>query len=296
MVINLYYYFQLKSPHLGAEGCDMTYGMNLLLWGTEINEDLFPVLEQIKAMGFDGVEVPIFDVNPENWYTWRKKLDQLGLKRIAVTICGADFNQISPDENMRKATLERNKRAVDCALVLGADLLTGPYHSALSHFTGKPATQQEWQWAVENLQELAQYADDLGITLGLEYLNRFESYLVSSADELLKLVEDVNHPACKIMFDTFHANIEEKSLGDAIRKLSKHLVHVQVSENDRSTVGKGNVDWEDVFKALKDINYGGWLSIEAFSEKLPAANIWRKMFDSEEQLMRESLSFLKTHV
>ena len=274
----------------------MTYGMNLLLWGTEINEDLFPVLEQIKAMGFDGVEVPIFDVNPENWYTWRAKLDQLGLKRIAVTICGADFNQISPDENMRKATLERNKRAVDCALVLGADLLTGPYHSALSHFTGKPATQQEWQWAVENLQELAQYADDLGITLGLEYLNRFESYLVSSADELLKLVEDVNHPACKIMFDTFHANIEEKSLGDAIRKLSKHLVHVQVSENDRSTVGKGNVDWEDVFKALKDINYGGWLSIEAFSEKLPAANIWRKMFDSEEQLMRESLSFLKTHV
>lgn len=274
----------------------MTYGMNLLLWGTEINEDLFPVLEQIKAMGFDGVEVPIFDVNPENWYTWRKKLDELGLKRIAVTICGADFNQISPDENIRKATLERNKRAVDCALVLGADLLTGPYHSALSHFTGKPATQQEWQWAVENLQELAQYADDLGITLGLEYLNRFESYLVSSADELLKLVEDVNHPACKIMFDTFHANIEEKSLGDAIRKLSKHLVHVQVSENDRSTVGKGNVDWEDVFKALKDINYGGWLSIEAFSEKLPAANIWRKMFDSEEQLMRESLSFLKTHV
>ncbi|WP_394992366.1 sugar phosphate isomerase/epimerase family protein [Emticicia sp.] len=270
--------------------------MNLLLWGTEINEDIFPVLEQIKAMGFDGVEVPIFDVNPENWYTWRKKLDELGLKRIAVTICGADFNQISPDENMRKATLERNKRAVDCALVLGADLLTGPYHSALSHFTGKPATQQEWQWAVENLQELAQYADDLGITLGLEYLNRFESYLVSSADELLKLVEDINHPACKIMFDTFHANIEEKSLGDAIRKLSKHLVHVQVSENDRSTVGKGNVDWEDVFKALKDINYGGWLSIEAFSEKLPAANIWRKMFDSEEQLMRESLSFLKTHV
>jgi D-psicose/D-tagatose/L-ribulose 3-epimerase len=271
----------------------MTYGMNLLLWGTEINESLFPVLEQIKAMGFEGVEVPIFDTNPENWYAWRKKLDELGLKRIAVTICGADFNQISPDETMRKATLERNKRAVDCAMILGADLLTGPYHSALSHFTGKPATQEEWQWAVENLQELAQYADDLGITLGLEYLNRFESYLVSSADELLQLVEDINHPACKVMFDTFHANIEEKNLGDAIRKLSKHLVHVQVSENDRSTVGKGNVDWDDVFKALSEINYQGWLSVEAFSEKLAVANIWRKMFESEEQLMRESLTFIK---
>lgn len=271
----------------------MKLGMNLLLWGTDIDESLFPVLEQIKAMGFDGVEVPIFDVNPEKWYAWRKKLDELQLDRIAVTICGADFNQISPDPTMRKATLERNKRAVDCAMILGADLLTGPYHSALCHFTGQPATTEEWQWAVENLQALAEYADDLGITLGLEYLNRFESYLVSSAGELLKLVEDVNRPACKIMFDTFHANIEEKNLGDAIRMLSKHLVHVQVSENDRSTVGKGNVNWEDVFTALEEINYNGWLSVEAFSQKLAVANIWRKMFDSEEQLMRDSLAFLK---
>lgn len=271
----------------------MKFGMNLLLWGTEINESLFPVLEQIKALGFDGVEVPIFDTDPKNWYAWREKLDELELDRIAVTICGPDFNQISADPAMRKATLERNKSAVDCALVLGANLLNGPYHSALGQFTGKPATEQEWRWAVENLRELADYADSFGITLGLEYLNRFESYLASSSDELIKLVEDIDHPACKIMFDTFHANIEEKNLGDAIRKLSKHLVHVQVSENDRSTVGTGNVNWEDVFKALKEIKYDGWLSVEAFSQKLAVANIWRKMFDSETQLMEDSLSFLK---
>lgn len=271
----------------------MKFGMNLLLWGTEINESLFPVLEQIKELGFDGVEVPIFDTDPTHWYKWREKLDELELDRIAVTICGPDFNQISPDPAIRKATLERNKLAVDCAMVLGANLLNGPYHSALGAFTGKPASEQEWRWAVDNLRELADYADSFGITLGLEYLNRFESYLVSSSDELIKLVEDIDHPACKIMFDTFHANIEEKNLGDAIRKLSKHLVHVQVSENDRSTVGTGNVNWEDVFKALHEIKYDGWLSVEAFSQKLAVANIWRKMFDSETQLMKDSLSFLK---
>ncbi len=271
----------------------MKFGMNLLLWGTEINESLFPVLEQIKALGFDGVEVPIFDTDPTHWYKWREKLDELELDRIAVTICGPDFNQISPDPAMRKATLERNKLAVDCAMVLGANLLNGPYHSALGQFTGQPASEQEWRWAVDNLRELADYADSFGITLGLEYLNRFESYLVSSSDELIKLVEDIDHPACKIMFDTFHANIEEKNLGDAIRKLAKHLVHVQVSENDRSTVGTGNVNWEDVFKALNEIKYDGWLSVEAFSQKLAVANIWRKMFDSETQLMKDSLSFLK---
>jgi D-psicose/D-tagatose/L-ribulose 3-epimerase len=271
----------------------MKFGMNLLLWGTEINESLFPVLEQIKELGFDGIEVPIFDTDPTHWYTWREKLDELELDRIAVTICGPDFNQISSDPAIRKATLERNKLAVDCAMVLGANLLNGPYHSALGQFTGQPASEQEWRWAVDNLRELADYADSFGITLGLEYLNRFESYLVSSSDELIKLVEDIDHPACKIMFDTFHANIEEKNLGDAIRKLSKHLVHVQVSENDRSTVGTGNVNWEDVFKALHEINYDGWLSVEAFSQKLAVANIWRKMFDSETQLMKDSLSFLK---
>lgn len=271
----------------------MKFGMNLLLWGTEINESLFPVLEQIKELGFDGVEVPIFDTDPTHWYKWREKLDELELDRIAVTICGPDFNQISPDPAIRKATLERNKLAVDCAMVLGANLLNGPYHSALGQFTGQPASEQEWRWAVDNLRELADYADSFGITLGLEYLNRFESYLVSSSDELIKLVEDIDHPACKIMFDTFHANIEEKNLGDAIRKLSKHLVHVQVSENDRSTVGTGNVNWEDVFKALHEVKYDGWLSVEAFSQKLSVANIWRKMFDSETQLMKDSLSFLK---
>lgn len=271
----------------------MKIGMNLLLWGTEIDESLFPVLEKIKEIGFDGVEVPIFDTNPERWYAWRSKLDELNLERIAVTINGADFNQISPDASMRKATLERNKKAIDCAMILGSDLLTGPFHSALGVFTGNPATKQELEWAKENLWELAEYADSMGITLGLEYLNRFESYLVSCTDELLDLVNAINHPACKVMFDTFHANIEEKSMPEAIRKIGNQLVHVQLSENDRSTLGKGHINFEEIISALKSINYDRMLSIEAFSTKLSAANIWRKMFDSEEQLMRDSFTYLK---
>lgn len=267
--------------------------MNLLLFGTEIDERLFPVLEQIKEIGFDGVEIPIFDINPEVWFAWRKKLDELGLERVAVTINGSDFNQISPNTAERKATLERNKRAVDCAVILDSKLLTGPYHSALGVFTGKAPTKAERSWAKDNLWELAEYADSMGITLGLEYLNRFESYLVSSTDELMQLVNEVNHPACKVMFDTFHANIEEKSLAQAVQKMGEKLVHVQLSENDRGTLGAGHVNIKEVLNSLKSINYEGMISIEAFSEKLAAANIWRKMFESEEQLMRDSYTYLK---
>ncbi|NBT15840.1 MAG: sugar phosphate isomerase/epimerase [Chitinophagia bacterium] len=270
--------------------------MNLLLWGTEINESLFPVLEQIKAAGYDGVEVPIFDTNPDHWASWRKKLDELQLDRVAVTINGPDHHQISQDPSMREKTLERNRQALDCAAVLGSQLLTGPYHSALGVFTGSPASAAERSWAIENLHALAEHAQSLGITMGLEYLNRFESYLVSCADELIALVDEVNHPNCQLMFDSFHANIEETNLGEAIRKMGQRLVHVQLSENTRGTLGSGHVDFESILSALSSIGYTGMISIEAFSTKLAAANIWRKMFDSEMQLVNDSIQFLKQHI
>ena len=269
-------------------------GMNLLLWGTEIDESLFPVLEEIKSAGYDGVEIPIFNTNPDSWKSWRIKLDELGLERIAVTINGPEHNQISSDPLIRKSTLERNKKALDCAKVLGATLMTGPFHSALGSFTRTQVTTEEKKWAVENLRELAEYAQSLDITLGLEYLNRFESYLVSCLDELIDLVNEINHPACKIMFDTFHANIEEKSLPKAIEKLGDKLVHIQLSENDRATLGQGHIDFPSILKALHKINYTGMVSVEAFSSKLSAANIWRKMFDSELQLVQDSINYLKS--
>ncbi|MBM3176822.1 MAG: sugar phosphate isomerase/epimerase [Bacteroidetes bacterium] len=268
--------------------------MNLLLWGTEINETLFPVLEEIRSIGFEGVEIPIFRTDPSYWRPWRKKLEELGLRPVAVTLNGPEFNQISSDAGLRAKTLERNKMAIDCAAVLGSKLLTGPFHSALGVFTGKPAREEELGWAADNLRELAEYAQNQGIVLGLEYLNRFESYLVTCSEELIALIKRVDHPACKVMFDTFHANIEEKSLTEAIHHLAPWLVHVQLSENDRSTLGQGHINFREILSTLHQINYEGMLSIEAFSPKLSAANIWRKMFVSESDLMRDSFKHLQS--
>ncbi|MFN4147167.1 MAG: sugar phosphate isomerase/epimerase family protein [Runella sp.] len=268
--------------------------MNLLLWGTQLDESRFLTLDLIKEIGFEGVEVPIFNTDPKFWESWRKKLDALKLHRVCDTFCGSDTNLISPDASVRSYALHHLKQCVDCAVVLGASKLMGPYHSALGVFTGQPATSEEWKWGVEGIQHLAEYAQQHGIELGLEYLNRFELYLTSCADELARFVDEVNHPNCKVMFDTFHANIEEKNIGDAIRLLGSRITFIQLSENDRSTPGKGNVDWQGVFQAIEDIGYDGWLSIEAFSPKLPAAHIWRRMFESEEQLMQEGLAFLKS--
>ena len=274
----------------------MKYSMNLLLWGTQVDESLFPVLDLIQEIGFEGVEVPVFNPNPDAWHGWRKRLDEMGLHREADTFCGADTNMISPDARVRAHALETLKRSVDCAVVLGAKNLMGPFNAALSVFTGQPATSDEWKWGVEGIQNLSEYAQSQGVGLGMEYLNRFETYLTSCGDDLTRFVDEVNHPACRIMFDTFHANIEEKNIGDCIRAMGDRISFIQLSENDRSTPGKGNVDWLGVFQAIQDIDYDGWLSIEAFSVKLPSANIWRKMFTSEEQLMRDGLAFIKSNV
>jgi D-psicose/D-tagatose/L-ribulose 3-epimerase len=176
----------------------------------------------------------------------------------------------------------------------------GPYHSALGLFSGAGPTADEWKWGVESMQQVAEHADKVGVTLAVEYLNRFETYLLTCAADAVRFVEAVNHPRCKMMYDTFHANIEEKNLAAAIRSCIKHCVLVHISENDRSTPGKGHVHWDETFDTLHEVGYDGWMVVEAFGLALPAlaaaTKIWRRMFESEEQLAADALAFMKREV
>lgn len=276
----------------------MKLGMNLLLWTDDMNEAIAPVVAQLREMGYDGVEMPVFDLNPEKFAEWGKRLDDLGLERTAVTVrTGAD-NPISPDRAVRARGVENNKRVLDCCAAAGASMLVGPYHSALGEFTGQGPTEDEWKWGVESMRQVAEHAAGCGVMLGLEYLNRFECYLLTSAADTVRFVEEVDHPHCRMMYDTFHANIEEKDPIGAIHQSAAYTVHVHISENDRSTPGQGNIPWDATFAALGETGYDGWLMIEAFGLALPslvaATKIWRRMYESEEQLARDGLAFMKS--
>lgn len=278
----------------------MKYGMNLLLWTGEMHDGMLPVLESIKKMGYDGVEVPMFNMDIDHWTLWGQRLDDLGLKRTAVTVRGEEDNPISPDAAVRAKGVENNKRCVDCCVAVGAETLLGPYHSALGAFTGQGPTADEWKWGVESMRQLAEHAGQTSVRLAVEYLNRFEIYLLNSSVDDLRFVKEVDHPSCLMMYDTFHANIEEKCPREAIKACASHLIHVHISENDRSTPGKGGINWQSNFDGLKEVNYDGWLVVEAFGLALPelaaATKIWRRMYDSEEQLARDGLAFMKAEV
>lgn len=274
----------------------MKFGMNLLLWTGELNEAMKPVLASLKGMGYDGVELPLFNVDLD-YAAWGQHLDQAGLERTAVTVRGEEDNPISPDAAVRAAGVANSKKALDCCATVGATHLVGPYHSALGVFSGQGPTDDEWKWGVDSMRQVAEYAGSVGVTLGVECLNRFETYLLNTHADAARFVKDVDHPNCRMMYDTFHANIEEKNIADAIRGCADVCCHVHISENDRSTPGTGNVRWAENFDTLKEVGYDGWLMIEAFGLALPelvaVTKIWRRMYQSEEQLARDGLAFMK---
>jgi len=275
----------------------MKFGMNLLLWTDTLHDGMLPVVENLKKMGFDGVEIPVFEYNLDKYTQWGKQLKNLGLQCTGVTVRGAADNPISPDASVRKAGIEATKRTLDCCAAAGVQTLVGPYHSALGEFSGKGPTADEWKWAVESMREVAEHAGQVGVVLGVEYLNRFECYLLNTVKDMVRFLKEVNHPSCKMIYDTFHANIEEKDPIQAIRDAAGHVCHIHISENDRSTPGQGNIPWKETFAAIKEIKYDNWLTVEAFGLALPAlvaaTKIWRRMFDSEEQLARDCLAFMK---
>jgi D-psicose/D-tagatose/L-ribulose 3-epimerase len=276
----------------------MKYGLNMLLWTTDVTQSHFPLLEQIQGWGYDGVELPVFNIDAANFKRLGQQLDKLGLERTAVTVCTEQANPISDKREIREAGLAHLKQAIDMCAAAGCTHLCGPIHSALGYFSGRGPTADEWGWGKDTLAKAADYARSHGVTLVVEYLNRFECYFLTCAEDTARFCREINHPHLRMMYDTFHANIEEKDIAQAIRSCADQTVHVHISENDRSTPGEGHVDWDTTFAALRETGYDGWFMVEAFGLALPdlaaATKIWRRMFPTEEHLATRALAFMKS--
>ncbi len=275
----------------------MRYGMNLLLWTGHVTSAHFPLLAKLKQTGFDGVELPLFEGDAAHYKTVRKELDNLGLGCTTVTVATPEANPISPDPAVRRKGHERHQWAIEMTATLGGTHLCGPYHSPLAVFSGTGPTDDEKQRAADVLRQSAEFAQQHQVTLAIEYLNRFECYFLTTARQAKALVQAVNHPSFRMMYDTFHANIEEKNIPEAIESVADSFVHVHISENDRGTPGTGHVHWAETFRTLRKVKYDGWMVIEAFGRALPelaaATRVWRDLFPSAEEVYTQGLRFMK---
>jgi D-psicose/D-tagatose/L-ribulose 3-epimerase len=275
----------------------MKYGVNTFIWTANFDRSNLPLLPRIKQAGFDGVEVPLFQPAQFAAADIRRGLEETGLECTVCSVLTGGMNILSEDAAVRARSRTHMAECVKAAAEVGARIIAGPLYSPVGYLPGRRRTADEWSWAVDCYQELGPVLDSHNVTVAIEPLNRFETYFLNTAADAVALVEQIGHARVGILFDTFHANIEEKDIGAAYRTVGRHLKHVHTCENDRGTPGSGHVEWSGVFQALRDIGYDGWLTIESFGFSLgelsAAASIWRDLAPSPEAIAFDGVQFLK---
>ncbi len=273
-------------------------GFNLLVWSGGIPDSFWEITERLKKLGYDGIECFMEERDVASYKKFGDHLKSIGLEATCVLGLGPDENPVGETAAIRAKAVDRLKEAIDCAHALGSHIICGPFHSAFATFTNRrPPQDEEYAWSAEVLNTAGEYAAKADITLTIEALNRFECYLCNTMEQLTSLVNRAAHPNVRAMFDTHHANIEEKKLSDAIRTVAPVLKHVHISENDRGTPGDGHIPWDETFAALAAINYQDWLTIEAFTRNDPnfanAINVWRE-YSKPWDMAEKGLTFIKS--
>ncbi len=272
----------------------MKIGFNMFLWTGHVTEEYQPIMADLKKYGYNGVQIPILEGDPSHYSHLKKMLDDMGLEPTALTIIPeVEMNPISDDPHCRQKGLDYLKWALDCTAALGADQLCGPVHQTLGYFSGFGPTEKEIDRAIKFHHQVGDYAHAADIAVAIEEINRFEYYFVNTMADLCAYLTRVDHPAITGMYDTFHANLEEKNVTACIGPAAQWVSHVHISENDRGTPGKGHIDWTAVFRELKLAGYDGWLAIESFSRALPqlaaATRVWRDLSPSLEEVWKVRL-------
>jgi D-psicose/D-tagatose/L-ribulose 3-epimerase len=276
----------------------MLLGFNMLLWSTHVTEEHFPIFADIKRAGYDGVELPLFEGSPEHFRKVGQAIRDNGLRATAVTVMpDAEHDCMSDDATVREGALKHISWAIDCLAAAGGEVLCGPFHQPLGIFSGKPPTANERTNVVNVHKHAAAYAARHNIKLSIEPLNRFECYVLNTVEDGAEVVRQVGAPNYGLLYDTFHANIEEKDPVGVIAPNLRYINHVHFSENDRGTPGKGHVPWAPTIKALKRGGYDGWCTIEAFGRALPAlaaaTRVWRDFFPMREEVYQFGGKFLR---
>lgn len=278
---------------------NVQYGVSTWLWASPFTTETIALFPKIKKMGYDAVEIPV--EYPEK-IDGKKVMDALQANGLAPVVCGAfgpSRDLTHDDPAVHEVCFKYITQCFDLCNELNAKFLAGPMYSAVGKARMVPPQQKKMEWdrAVKNIHKVCKLAGERGLEIALEPLNRFESDLINTAEDVMRLINDVNHPAAKVLLDGFHMAIEERDLEEAITSVGNKLIHVQVSENYRGTPGTGQTPWDSFKKGLRNINYQGVVSIESFTpdikELAGAVCIWKNLAPSQDGFASDGITFLK---
>jgi D-psicose/D-tagatose/L-ribulose 3-epimerase len=259
-------------------------------------DELFP---KIAAMGFDAVEIAVEDPALIDGNAVKIALGKYNLKAIVCGAFGPTRDLTNEDSAVHDTCFKYIVDCLDLCALWDTKFFAGPMYSAVGKARMLPPEQRkaEWNLAVINLRKVCDMARERGLEIALEPLNRFESDLVNTAWDVVRLVDEIDHPAAKIILDGFHMNIEEPNIEEAIKLAGDKLIHLQVAENYRGTPGTGQTNWAAYRRGLEAINYQGTVSIESFTpdnkELAQAVCIWHPLALSQDKFAAEGLAFLK---
>jgi D-psicose/D-tagatose/L-ribulose 3-epimerase len=277
----------------------MRFGVHCRLWTTGWSNANLDLIEHAKSIGFSAIEISLINLAGIDPPRIRQRAEAAGIEVAGGIGLPQDKALATPDRALREQTIAYLKAAVEAARTMGARLFFGMMYATPGKFSGRPPTQDDIRWITEGLAELAQFARRCDITLAIEPVNRYETYLLNTAAQAQAIVDAIREPNVGLLLDTYHMNIEDRGIPATIRRHAQSLRHLHLNESDRGMLGGGNVDWSGIFAALKEIGYQGIGSIETFgatSPEIPViTSIWRPLFPSPDTMAREGLAFLNAH-
>ena len=278
---------------------NVKFGVSTWLWTSPFTTETIDLFPKIKSMGYDAVEIPVEYPEKIDGKKIKVALQEHGLHAIVCGAFGPSRDLTNDDTAVHQTCFDYITQCLDLCNIWDAKFLAGPMYSAVGKARMVPSEQRkiEWDRAVKNIYKVCQLAQERELSIALEPLNRFESDLINTAEDVMRLIFDVNHPAAHVLLDGFHMAIEEHNLEKAITTAGDKLIHVQVSENYRGTPGTGQTPWQSFKKGLEKINYQGVVSIESFTPEIKelagAVCIWKNLADSQDSFASDGIAFLK---
>jgi D-psicose/D-tagatose/L-ribulose 3-epimerase len=277
---------------------DIKLGVSTWLWTSPFQAETISLFPKIKQMGYDAVEIPIEDPTLIDGKVVKQALDDNGLHPIVCGAFGPSRDLTHEDPSYHQTSLDYIQQCLDFSVQVGAAFVAGPMYSSVgkARLVSPEQKKIEWDRAVSNLYKVCLMAEKSGQLIALEALNRFETDLINTTEELMRLIGDINHPAARVLLDGFHMNIEEPDIEKAILQAGDKLLHVQVSENYRGTPGTGQTRWQDYKRGLEKVNYQGTITIESFTPEIKelagAVCIWKPLASSQDAFASDGFRFL----